>query len=577
VSVFTEYIISSGRRFSGKTRRAYRMAAFVCVILTLLIGCSSHLDLAGTGSQAGNGRVECMVIHDNGTPAAMASVTLRRRDYLAEASVGSLLKSTLSAIRTTTDMQGFFSIDSLDTGNYCIEISDKKSNGSLLTFSIVEGNDFVELPRDTLRPVGAIRGVVISQVRTAGSLFLQVYGLERAIVPDLQTGSYSIADLPAGTYTLRAFLSSSDSAAQTVSSIVVTSGATTVVDTITLRAYGILKYSTRIYFNTTLSGANVSGAVVNFPVLIRLTDSTFNFDQARSDGADVRFYKPSGAALLYEIERWDSFNKRAEIWVKMDTVLGNTAEHYVNMYWGNSSALSESNSAAVFDTGNGYRGVWHLDENAGGGANSLVDQTAWSYNGTPHGAMMNSGLEGIVGTAASFNGIDDYITVPRPIQDDFTIAFWMKADTNSHVGTQWWDGEGLVDGDIAGVQDGDFGVAYLNSRPVFGTCCNDQTLDANQTVNDAQWHYVAVTRQKSDGAKIIYVDGAPQGSQTGTTLTLSGPDSLAFGKILAYASAFKGKLDEIQISGVVRSADWIKLCFANQSLSGAFIQIRPKP
>jgi hypothetical protein len=507
----------------------------------------------------------------------MARVTLRRKDYLADTAVGPLLKPAVSAAQTTTNELGAVSIDSLDTGDYCMEIGDGKSIGSLLAFSIADGNYDARLPSDTLKAMGMLRGTVVSGLHSAAASYIRFYGLERSIKIDSLSGSFALTDLPAGTYSLRFVTSDPNIGARTISSIVIAPGKTTTIDTIFLSAQSMLKYSAGIFFNTTSSGAGVYGNALDFPVLLRLNKGNFNFSQVRGDGGDIRFFKASGASLPYETERWDSLNGLAEIWVKVDTVFGNDGTQGISMLWGNPLISGASNGAFVFDTSAGFQGVWHLDENAGGAANSILDQTARSFNATPHGAMINSGLEGIVGKAASFNGIDDYITVPRPIQDDFTIAFWMKADTDSHTGTQWWDGEGLVDGDIAGVQDGDFGVAYLNSRPVFGTCCNDQTLDANQTVNDAQWHFVAVTRQKADGTKTIYVDGLPQGSQTGTTLTLNGPDSLAFGKILAYASAFKGKLDEIQISGTVRSADWIKLCFANQSPVGTFIQIRSKP
>lgn len=546
-----------------------------CTGTAILIGCSSHLDVAGTGSQAGNGRVECSIVRADGSAASMARVTLRRKDYLADTAVGPLLKPAVSAAQTTTDELGAVLIDSLDTGDYCMEISDGESTGSLLAFSIAHGNDDVRLPRDTLKAVGALRGTVVSGLHSAASSYIRFYGLERSIKIDSLSGNFALTDLPAGTYSLSFATSDPNVGARTISSIVIASGKTTTIDTVFLSAQSILKYSAGIFFNTTSSGAGVSGNALDFPVLLRLNEGNFNFSQARGDGGDIRFFKPGGASLPYEIERWDSLNALAEIWIKVDTIFGNDAAQSVSMLWGNPLISGASNTALVFDTSAGFQGVWHLDETIAGGPNSVGDQTAHGYNGTPHGTVSGNAVEGIIGKAASFNGTDDYITIPRPIQDDFTIAFWMKADSESVSGAQWWDGAGLVDGDIAGVQDGDFGVAYLNSRPVFGTCCSDQTLDADKTVNDAQWHYVAVTRQKSDGTKTIYVDGVPQGSQIGTTLTLNGPDSLAFGKILAYASLFKGELDEIQISGIVRSADWIALCFANQSIANAFIQIRP--
>ncbi|MBD3322312.1 MAG: DUF2341 domain-containing protein, partial [Chitinivibrionales bacterium] len=122
-------------------------------------------------------------------------------------------------------------------------------------------------------------------------------------------------------------------------------------------------YSKTLYLNTTSSGANVSQDINNFPVLIRLNASNFNFLQAKGNGDDIRFSKSDNqTAISYEIERWDSANQVAEIWVKIDTVFGNSNIQNFEMYWGNASASSQSNGAAVFSSSYDYEGVWHLDE-----------------------------------------------------------------------------------------------------------------------------------------------------------------------------------------------------------------------
>ena len=57
----------------------------------------------------------------------------------------------------------------------------------------------------------------------------------------------------------------------------------------------------KIYLNTSVSGAGVYGNVADFPVLVRLTGSVFDFSQALADGSDLRFSGPDGAHLAYEI------------------------------------------------------------------------------------------------------------------------------------------------------------------------------------------------------------------------------------------------------------------------------------
>ena len=52
-------------------------------------------------------------------------------------------------------------------------------------------------------------------------------------------------------------------------------------------AYEAWTHRQKVKFDTTSNGANVANNVTNFPVLIRLDSTTFNFDQAKSDGADI--------------------------------------------------------------------------------------------------------------------------------------------------------------------------------------------------------------------------------------------------------------------------------------------------
>ena len=54
-------------------------------------------------------------------------------------------------------------------------------------------------------------------------------------------------------------------------------------------------YTRKIVMNTSASGANVTGEVKNFPVAVRLTAGSFNFAQAKPDGADLRFSSSAGA------------------------------------------------------------------------------------------------------------------------------------------------------------------------------------------------------------------------------------------------------------------------------------------
>ncbi|MBF0433163.1 MAG: DUF2341 domain-containing protein, partial [Fibrobacteria bacterium] len=127
--------------------------------------------------------------------------------------------------------------------------------------------------------------------------------------------------------------------------------------------------SCKVFLNTAYNGADVSENQLNFPVLIRLNKSNFDFADVYANGTSMRFSKSDGTHLYYEIQRWDDTNEEAEIWVKPDTVYGNNSSQYIVMWWDADDKGSRSNSKMVFNRANGFAGVWHLDENG----NSTAD------------------------------------------------------------------------------------------------------------------------------------------------------------------------------------------------------------
>jgi hypothetical protein len=130
-----------------------------------------------------------------------------------------------------------------------------------------------------------------------------------------------------------------------------------------------------------LSDYEIAGSVTDFPIVVRLDAGSFNFSEAKSGGEDVRF-SSGGTPLAYAVEIWDATAEMAAVWVMMPTI-GQDAQD-ITIHWGNTTAASESDGSAVFQTSNGFAGVWHL------GAD-LLDATSNNNDGT------NNGTESIAG------------------------------------------------------------------------------------------------------------------------------------------------------------------------------------
>lgn len=342
--------------------------------------------------------------------------------------------------------------------------------------------------------------------------------------------------------------------------------------------YSLWSDSAKIIMNTTATGANISGNVTKVPILIRLNESNFNFSEASANGDDIRFSKPDGTHLFFQIDRWDTLSKEADIFVKLDTVYGNNSTQFITMFWGKDGAVARSNGSLVYDTANGFRGVWHLKHNPAGTAPQMYDATRLNY-GTSHGSMTSSDvITGIVGKGIDLDGVDDYISTGLQYNNPtvFTISIWFKTITNNggklisfgnlqtgqsanYDRNLWIDNEGHIQ----------FGIYSSGDERVIGT---------TNTYNDGEWHQV--TGQLSSAGLKLYVDGTLMASNPSYTTPESfngywriGYDNLTGWPNVPNSFFIQAAIDEAVISHTARSDNWIKLDYENQRNNSNFITI----
>lgn len=181
--------------------------------------------------------------------------------------------------------------------------------------------------------------------------------------------------------------------------------------------------------------------------------------------------------------------------------------------------------------------------------------------GTNHGRYLGGVQTGQTGailgdadTAALFDGTNDFGTVTRQIQDDFSIELWFRSTQGIGTGAQWWSGAGLVDGDVAGAAN-DFGISLRSDgRVVAGVGTPDvSVVSSTGGFNNGAWHHVVFTRARTSGALTLYVDGVAVGTATGSTLSLTTPSVINFGRIQSGTNHLAGSLDEVAVYSTVLS------------------------
>ena len=344
-------------------------------------------------------------------------------------------------------------------------------------------------------------------------------------------------------------------------------------------------YSVRLQLNTTASGAGVLTDQFGFPVLVRLTASNFDFNKAQ--GQNVNFTKTDGTDLSYEIEQWDSLAQSAVIWVKADTVYGNDSTHAIMLNCGNTGI---SNPHAVFDTANGFCGVWHLNEYPAG-AGSITDRTVLGNNGTPYGAMNAANqVPGLIGKGLNFNGTSNYISFGDINATDGTTKLTASAWINPSILNDWGPIIGKAD-----VQENQWGFTESSNTgtAVYGkddflvTARNGGTISSmdgstnGNILSTGSWFYCVMVY---DGAQLtndtrlkFYFNGVQQTLIFRGTVPAFLPSTTAavqIAKTPISTGYFEGIIDEAIVARDARSADWLRLSYMNQKPQDALVMFR---
>ena len=157
------------------------------------------------------------------------------------------------------------------------------------------------------------------------------------------------------------------------------------------------------------------------------------------------------------------------------------------------------------------------------------------------GAM--NGLPVVRFNAAKSN----YLSFNRPVQDDFTIACVFQSSQGTNSGSLYYQGAGLVNGEVAGVVN-DFGTClFANGQICAGTGKPDVAVNSGPGFNDGKPHLFVFERVESSGTVSLYVDGAAAGTTTGGTESLTAPSVLVLGAQKTLAYFLTGDIAEVQI------------------------------
>jgi hypothetical protein len=337
----------------------------------------------------------------------------------------------------------------------------------------------------------------------------------------------------------------------------------------------------------TIDHTKVSGTsdLAYFPVLISLTDDTLKNTGCgfvtSSDGDDIIFTNESKTLQLdHEIEKYDGSTGALVAWVKIPTLSVST-DTVIYAYYGNSNVTTpQENPTGVWDSN--YKSVWHLKEDPSTTAPQMRDSTSNGNHGTSRGTMTSGDqVSGKIGGSLDFDGGNDYVYTTNSFNNpqNFTLSAWFKTgsasgkrvagfeSTQTGTGSSHWDRHLYVGTD---------GKVYFGAYSEADDS-TDVAVSTN-TLNDNNWHYVVGIRDDAADRVRLYVDG----NLNDSTYNRAAENFSGWWRIGSYMTSgwpsgqdgyFPGVIDEVRVSNTVRSADWIKTEYNNQSNPSAFYSV----
>jgi len=317
----------------------------------------------------------------------------------------------------------------------------------------------------------------------------------------------------------------------------------------------------------TIQGARVSGAPhASYPVLVSLVDPNLRTTASggrvtSASGYDIVFMLQSTGALLdHEIESYDGVTGTLVAWVRIPSLTA--VNQTVFIYYGDPEITSaQTNPANVWDAN--YTAVWHLSEAVTDEATGAIhaDSTANNLDGTQ---SRNDDLVGKIARGQDFDG-NDHINLGTgfpAVGATFTIEGWAWFDSLASFPVLVAREE-FTNIDYRVVYDNGCGlnrlrvdISYDGSEPGDAQGCPPGATATGQ------WYHFAAVKSATDLR--MYLNGV-SGAATATAGTVNNNPALETRLALRQegAQGLDGRLDEVRVSNIARSAGWIQTTFNN--------------
>lgn len=189
---------------------------------------------------------------------------------------------------------------------------------------------------------------------------------------------------------------------------------------------------------------------------------------------------------------------------------------------------------------------------------------------------------GVLGNAHDFNGSTDHLTVENNASyksDSLTISAWVKPDTSPGTYSKIIDLQYMNEGFAFSYSIGRNNQTGGSRYEVVGTSGTTAVIDHGTLWSSTNWAQIAMTYEAgTPGAQRVYQNGVLHShvsTASAGPVRYSDDMRIHIGArgIVPAARFINGALDEIRLSSIARSPDWITTEYNNESALGTHISL----
>lgn len=291
----------------------------------------------------------------------------------------------------------------------------------------------------------------------------------------------------------------------------------------------------------------LGGPVQQVLVPIRLHAGNFPFLDAQQGGGDLRFMADDDKTPLnFHVEQFDPVNEVAIIWVQVPVVGGKDAGIY--MYFGNADAPTAGSAKGSFDPHT--VAAFHFADRDG------MPHDATGYGNRVAQSSGKTGANGAIGFGMALAStqsmrMEAASSLATPAGTGWTVGMWVKTADPASNGTLLTRQEG----------DSKLVLGLEGGRPYLAVSggAHAGRIAADKPVDGASWHHLAFAL--GDRAR-LYVDG--QEVATGAMHLPEFKGDVLIGADASGTGGVAAEIDELQISNMMRSPEWLRAAALGQ-------------